>query len=155
MEKVLLINDCRFESAVMKDKLEKLNYKVKISEEFNAMEKVLSYHPDIVVANLIMKDSNGDSLLAKIKNMNKNIICILSSCSSVKKEQYNPSFVDEVINTPVDDNKLRSILEGFNENKKVQESYAFCPFCGKHLIHESDTIKFCPFCGHSLIKELT
>lgn len=155
MKKVLLVNDCRFESAVMKDKLEKLSYEVKTSEESNAMEKVLSYHPDIVVANLIMKDFNGDSLLAKVKNINKNIICMLSSCSPVKKEQYNPSFVDEVINTPIDDKKLRSILEGFNENKKVQNSYDFCPFCGRRLMHEGETIKFCPFCGHSLIKDLT
>lgn len=150
MKKVLLVNDCRFESAVMKDKLAKLNYEVRVSDELSAVEETLSYHPDMVIANLIMKSTQGDALLSEIKKVDKSIVCILSSCSPVKKEQFNSGCVDEVINTPINDNNFKIIMESCTGIKKRQASYAFCPFCGKSLGNEKESIRFCPFCGHRL-----
>jgi two-component system, chemotaxis family, chemotaxis protein CheY len=154
VKKVLLVNDCRFESAVMKDKLEKLNYEVRISDELSAVEKALSYHPDMVIANLIMKNTQGDALLSEIKNVDKSIICILSSCSHVTKKQFSSACVDEVINTPVDDYKLKSIIGSCINAEKRKVPYAFCPFCGKSLGKRNELIRFCPFCGKKVAEGL-
>lgn len=150
MKKVLLVNDCKFESAVMRDKLERLNFEVSISGEADVHKRVLQYAPDIVISNLIMRKVKGDALLKSIKESNKNIAGILSSCNPIKKEDFDSRYVDDIINTPIDDEKLKKIMDKYTSNKTEERKYLFCPYCGKSLNEENQSIRFCPYCGSIL-----
>lgn len=111
MKKVLVINDCKFESTIMKDYLSDVGYDVKVTSEFGAIIEARIFQPDILIANLIMKSTTGDKLISKIKAENSEIICILSSCDNIKLEDFSDSRVDEVINTPVNRDRLNEILD--------------------------------------------
>jgi two-component system, chemotaxis family, chemotaxis protein CheY len=139
MSKILLINDCKFESFIMKDILDNIGHEVEISNEFEAIEKVKFYYPDIVIVNLIMKSIQGDELIKKIKSSNKDIKCILSSSNQIKLESYKNKKVDAVIHTPINNSELINALECNTNNK-----FIFCPYCGEKL---NNGFNFCPKCG--------
>lgn len=141
MEKVLIVNDCKFESMILKDMLCDLDYDVEITNEFEAIRKVKEYSPDVVIANLIMKQTKGDILIQNIRIRYPQIRCILSSCNSLRLEDYVPEKVDGIIHTPVDKEALKAVLKA----KKV----SFCPYCGNKI----DTLSgahFCAYCGKKI-----
>ncbi|ERI94135.1 response regulator receiver domain protein [Clostridiales bacterium oral taxon 876 str. F0540] len=149
MSKVLLINDCKFESMVMRDILDEMGYDVEIANEFEAVEKTKYSYPDIVIANLIMKSVLGDELLQKIKNNNRKIRCILSSNNPIQLNDFKDKNVDAVIHTPINRDELSAALKNNIESAELQEiKFKFCPYCGGKL---SGDFKFCPDCGHKLI----
>lgn len=139
MSRILLVNDCKFESFIMKDILINVGHEVEISNEFEAIDKVKSNYPDIVIANLIMKNIQGDELINRIKNYKEEIKCILSSSNPIKLENYKNKKIDAVIHTPINKVELINALESTMDNK-----FRFCPYCGEKLNNE---YKFCPRCG--------
>lgn len=145
MSKILLVNDCKFESFIMKDILDNMGYEVESSNEFQALEKVEFSYPDIVIANLIMKSIQGDDLIEKIKKNNDEIRCILSSSNPINLESYKNKKVDAVIHTPIDKNELIKALEA-KANK--DNNFKFCPYCGEKLNNSS--FIFCPKCGKKI-----
>ncbi|NMM65437.1 response regulator [Clostridium sp. P21] len=159
MEKIILINDSKFESIIMKDMLSNLKYEVIITNEYGALAKIKNVNPDIVICNLIMKDITGDKLIKNIKAINKNIICILSSSNEIKLEDYPKKYIDEIIHIPVKKEELVAILNKFlhgndNENSEnpdnSSDGFAFCPYCGQKLDRINNNFLFCPFCGKKI-----
>lgn len=149
MSKILLINDCRFESIIMEDMLLSFGYEIKRSTEESALDEYKNYMPDVTIVNLIMKNTTGDQLISKIKDIDDKVICLLSSCNRIKREDFDMRLVDGIIHTPIESNKLKETLDR-HLNNKVAKEYLFCPFCGKKLQDGFKESNECPFCGHNL-----
>lgn len=148
MSKVLLINDCKFENLIMKDILDKMGYEVEVADEYNALEKVKFLYPDIVIANLIMKSTQGDELIEKIKKNISEVKCILSSSNSITIENYRNKNVDAVIHTPINKSELEKALEAkIKPIEKKDNKFKFCPYCGNKL---NGDFAFCPYCGQKI-----
>lgn len=165
MKKILVINDCKFESIVMKDCLSDIGYSVKIASEYDAIIETRKFQPDILIANLIMKNTTGDKLISKIKSENSQIICLLSSCDPIKLEDFIENKVDEVINTPVNKDRLSETLDKVTkdcDNIKIRKNSVDTII--KRLVNKSNRKQedvsldkksslsvsrflFCPFCG--------
>lgn len=176
MKKILIVNDCRFESIIMKDCLNDIGYNAEITNEYDVFLQIRKFEPDVVIANLIMKDTTGDKLIEYIKSIDSKIVCLLSSCDVIKREEFIDNKVDEVIHTPIDKLKLANILnkvlsksEEYTTsttiiNKKIVhsnipviseidnniKSFSFCPYCGKKLISTDKNFLFCPYCGQKM-----
>ena len=159
MRKVLLVNDSLFENIVLKDILETIDCKVEMSNEFEALEVMDKFAPNIVIANLIMKETTGDILLNKMKAECPELKTILSSSSNVKLRDLRENKIDYFIQIPVKkeeveklmsrvedtiDIKTTTIIE--NEEKKIK----FCANCGENLKDFSLNSKFCPYCGNKI-----
>jgi len=67
MKKVLLVNDSKFESMILKDMLVSIGYIAGIADEYDAIEKVQDMRPDYIIINRVMKEIYGDELASKIK----------------------------------------------------------------------------------------
>lgn len=148
MSKVLLINDCRFESMIMRDILDGMGYDVEISNEYEALNKVKYSYPDIVIANLIMKSIQGDELIEEIKDTREGIKCILSSSNPITLDNYKNKRVDAVIHTPVNKAELMKALESKAQaSVKTDAGFKFCPYCGDKL---TANYAFCPYCGKKI-----
>lgn len=146
MEKVLIINDCKFESMILKDILMDLGYKIKITDEYLALNEIQNFSPNIVIANLVMKRVNGDKLIKKIKDVDEKVFCILSSSNELSIENYTQCRVDAVIKTPVTPSDLKNAMEGLKYNTENDSSnYEFCPYCGNKL--KNTSFVYCPYCG--------
>ncbi|MCY6355441.1 response regulator [Clostridium sp. ZS2-4] len=147
MKKVLLINDCKFEKMIIKDLLIRLGYSVQLGDEYEALSKTKEFSPDIIIVNLIMKETTGDRLIKKLKDINSSSICVLSSSNSLDIDDYKENGVDRVIQTPVNEEKLKMALAK-KENHEIK--LRFCPYCGNKLDEMFKKIIFCPFCGEHL-----
>ncbi|MBV7276284.1 two-component system response regulator [Clostridium thailandense] len=168
MEKVLIVNDCKFERVIIKDCLVDIGYDVEIASEFDAIIKVKKFKPDILIANLIMKNTTGDELIKKIKSENSQIICLLSSCDLIRREDYLENGIDEVIHTPINRTELsrifNTVIERHNVRKSRMKNQGIItensnsgsirgkqdngsdPKCSTSSVKFS----FCPFCGQNL-----
>ncbi|ABN51408.1 MAG TPA: response regulator [Hungateiclostridium thermocellum] len=111
MKKVLLVNDSKFESMILKDMLVSIGYIAGIADEYDAIEKVQDMRPDYIIINRVMKEIYGDELASKIKARFPEIKCILSSCDSISIDDYKNSGIDAVIRTPVDQYRLKAVLK--------------------------------------------
>jgi two-component system, chemotaxis family, chemotaxis protein CheY len=155
MQKVLLINDCRFESLIMKDMLKNIGYEVSITDEYEAMSEVREFAPDIIICNLIMKEIKGNLLIRRINAMHPEIKCYLSSSNELKLEDYKNDRVNEIIHTPVKPESLEKILKGKEKEYKgntseSQRKFSFCSYCGGKLENLNINAAFCPYCGSKL-----
>jgi len=65
MKKVLLVNDSKFESMILKDMLVSIGYIAGIADEYDAIEKVQDMRPDYIIINRVMKEIYGDELASK------------------------------------------------------------------------------------------
>ena len=121
MDKVLLVNDCKFESYIMRDMLINLGYNVIISNEINAVSDFQELKCDSIIANYIMKEKTGDKILQQIKYMYPETRCILSSSNDMGLEDFQGSVIDGFIHTPVTKEKLKKIMQkdkqSFSEHK--------------------------------------
>ncbi len=156
MEKVLLVNDCKFESFIMKDMLDNLGYEVNTTNEYGVFIKIERFKPDIIICNLIMKNINGDNLIKNIKIKNSKMICVLSSSNLIQLKDYKKNNVDEIIHTPIEKEDLETILKKitykFNKTEKSDmhsQKFSFCPYCAGKL-DNSKNFLFCPYCGKKL-----
>lgn len=171
MKKILIVNDCRFESLIIKDCLNDIGYSVEVTNEYDVFLQIRRFQPDIVIANLIMKDTTGDKLIEYIKSTNPGIICLLSSCDIIKLEDFVEQKVDEVIHTPVNEFKLSEILNkalSITENsdvdvsrQRIKESFGKTgeknsKHDNVHVLNEAskdrknNEFSFCPYCGAKL-----
>ena len=114
MKKILIINDSKFESLVMKDMLNSNGHEVSIGTEFNALEKVKDFRPEYVILNYEMKEIKGDKLAQIIKEQDSNIKCILNSNSPININDFNEKKVTAVFQTPVSSEKLDEIINKIN-----------------------------------------
>ncbi|MEW9096346.1 MAG: response regulator [Clostridiaceae bacterium] len=150
MKKILVVNDSKFESYILKDLLIQLGYDVEITNEYSAIYEINKYSPDVVIANLIMKETSGDLLIKKIKDMKKDTKCLLSSCNNLNIEDFRYNKVDGIIKTPVKLDDLNIILKSFfTVNDRLD--FLFCPFCGGKIGEQ--LYAFCPYCGNKLKNE--
>lgn len=160
MNKVILINDCKFESFIMEDMLSDLGYSVVSTNEGEALSKIKKINPDIVICNLIMKNITGDKLIKSIKDKNQHIICMLSSSNLIRIEDYDKNYIYDIIHTPIDKDELGTILNKVAQKDKIvqkdneeinldkiKDEFSFCPYCGEKL---KEGFLFCPSCGHKI-----
>jgi len=146
MEKrALLINDSRFESLILKDMLQGLDYSVEIADEFEALYTMERYQPDLVIVNYIMQQTRGDKLIQLMKAGMPDMKCVLSSNSDIKMSDFSGGHVDAILHTPVSQFLLESVLKRIDLQEKVEEE-GLCPHCKKDL-KAFPNISFCPFCG--------
>ncbi|MGE5632827.1 MAG: response regulator [Caulobacteraceae bacterium] len=172
MNRILVINDSRFESMILNDTLSQMGYNVKITDEYDAMNQVQSFSPDVVLVNYIMRDTSGDQMADRIKSGSSKVRCILTSSNNIDRKSLSSNKVDAIIKTPVNKSELETVLRGFaganheenTENNRLKSSlkewkdraaadaaFKFCPSCGKTLDSSADKkYRFCPYCGQSL-----
>lgn len=173
MERVLLINDCKFESMIMKDMLESFQYEVKITTEYYALLQVRDYDPDIVIANMIMKEILGYELISKIKKQKPEVICLLSSSNDIALEKFKAFNVDAVIHTPVKKDTLYDILNNITKKEacksKDENNAKDAEMIIRRLVNktansektlETTNIKetkvtFCPYCGQKFNESMS
>ena len=108
--KVIIINDSKFECLVLSDLLKKINFNPIVCDEKNSVMKVIDENPSIAIVNYVMKELTGDKLAKKIKLVNPGIKCIMSSCNSLDQGEYEDDFIDAVIKTPIQAEKLVDII---------------------------------------------
>lgn len=155
-KKALLVNDSKFESLVLRDMLNRLDYDVEIADEFDALYAIEQFSPDIVIVNYIMQDTKGDKLIQTIKSDQPAIKCLLSSSSQVKTEQFPEEKIDGILKTPVSMFALKDMLrridfkleDSFMSSNEVGKRY--CVYCNKEITDFGEQIVFCPFCGDEL-----
>lgn len=128
MEKVLVVNDCRFEEIILKDLLEDMNYTVRVEDEESAINGVNEFSPDIVIINLVMRKSKGNEVIKQIKKMQPSTRCILSSSNLIELKDYQEYGVDEVLHTPINQDKLTEVLRDKERLNGIR-----CPYCGKNI----------------------
>jgi len=128
VEKVLVVNDCRLEEIILKDLLEDMNYTVRVEDEESAINGVNEFSPDIVIINLVMRKSKGNEVIKEIKKMNPSTRCILSSSNLIELKDYKEYGVDEVLHTPINQDKLTEVLRD-----KERLNVIRCPYCGKNI----------------------
>lgn len=114
MGKVLIVNDSRFESMILKDLLSQLGYNVSITDEYDAVKQVQSFSPDVVLANYVMKDTLGDQLIEKIKARRPEVLCILTSNSIINPDSLKSKKVDAILRTPVSKKDMEAVLHKLN-----------------------------------------
>ena len=110
MARVLIVNDSRFESMILKDTLSQLGYNVSITDEYSAVKQVQAFTPDVVLANYVMKDTFGDQLIERIKVRYPQIKCILTSNSELSRDDLKSGKVDAILKTPADKEALEDML---------------------------------------------
>ena len=141
----------------MRDMLERLGYKVEISNEFDAYGALDHFKPEVVIANLIMKKITGDILLNKMKLENPNLKTILSSSNDIKAVDLKDKKIDSFIKIPVKPDIIEKVLLNFKENVTRKEINVkqtvrnkFCSECGSDLRELNINSKFCANCGCKL-----
>lgn len=167
MEKVLVINDSKFERLVLTDLVKRLGYEVQGSSEYNGWECFLSFEPDIVIANLNMSHVQGNELLGDMKAARPETRCLLSSCSPINSGFINRQGVDSILHTPVSLEELDRALSSTQDvpvelssaapTMPVEEDtlapssgFSFCPYCGQPFEGQEFSYVFCPYCGEKL-----
>ncbi len=157
----MLVNDSRFESLILKDLLNKLEYEVELADEFDAVYQVEMFEPELVVVNYIMRETRGDKLIQLIKAGRPDIVCLLSSSSSVHKSDFTDFVLDGVIRTPVSMFTLRDVLRRVDDDRHQDDKKSvavkekelegrFCDHCNADISAFNEAIVFCPFCGEEI-----
>lgn len=163
-KKALLINDSKFESLILRDLLNQLNYDVELADEYDAMYEVEQFTPDVVIVNYIMQDTTGDKLIQHIKKGKPLTKCLLSSSSPVKLSDFENHIIDGVLRTPVSLFTLKDVLHRVGEvrmdanyymtgldNKPIlRSSKRYCESCNQEITTFGENIVFCPYCGDEI-----
>lgn len=116
MKRVLLINDSKFESIILKDMLSEMGYDVRIGDEFSAVQLVRQYDPHVLIANLVMRQTRGDQLISIVKMANPNIICLISSSSPISMKEFRFRKIDGVFQTPTSQSALAKLLNEISQS---------------------------------------
>jgi CheY-like chemotaxis protein len=159
----------------MRDTVGRLGYDVKTADEYDGLNMVDSFDPEIVITNLNMNETSGDVLINVIKQKNPLIKCYLCSCSDIKQEKLRNRYIDGFFKTPISPGGLEQILTAKGEaavgsgteilqpepeqdrvlnmeNRPAGEEvgvrkFAFCPYCGQSMAGHEAAFAFCPYCG--------
>lgn len=163
MNRVLIVNDSRFERLFLKDLVSNLGFEAIATDEYGSMRQVESLLPEMVIVNYTMTGMTGDELIARIKSIHPEIKCLLSSCSNLNPERYPR--VDGVLHTPIEREALHQMLHRLLDNNLAGPgpqaeisfhpaaragNFQFCPYCGQGLQALGTEIAFCPYCGQKL-----
>lgn len=156
-KKALLVNDSKFESLILRDMLNKLDYDVEIADEFDAVYEVEQFCPDVIIVNYIMQETTGDELIRQIKLGQPTAKCVLSSNSAVKMSDFNGKRIDGILHTPISMFSLKDTLLQLSQLSKeldsdVQEKVElrYCNSCNQDITIFGKSIGFCPYCGDEL-----
>lgn len=153
-KKALLVNDSKFESLILRDMLNKLDYEVEIADEFDAVYEVEQFNPDVIIVNYIMQETTGDELIDEIKNGCPTAKCLLSSNSTIKISAFSGKKIDGILQTPASMFSLTDTLErlgiGSLSKNNSSEPIRSCRSCNKDLSELVEHIVFCPFCGEKI-----
>ncbi|MGF7184684.1 two-component system chemotaxis response regulator CheY [Desulfitispora alkaliphila] len=142
--KVLLVNDSKFERMVLKDILLQLGCNVVATDEYQAIDQLHSFSPNIAIANYNMSEITGDKLLTQLKERAPELTCFICSCSEIKLDNSFNNVVTGTFTTPTNPQKLQRIL--FSKTTTATNS---CPQCTEKLDKGTD-YSFCPYCGCKL-----
>lgn len=161
-KRALLINDSKFESLILRDMLNKLDYDVELADEFDAVYEVEQFGPDIVIVNYIMQETTGDQLIQRIKSGVPETKCVLSSSMTVKLTDFKGKKIDGILRTPVSIFTLKDLLCRIGEAKvdteyllgalasNLSETRRFCSGCNQDITALGEHIVFCPYCGEEI-----
>lgn len=122
MKRAILINDSRFESLILKDLLQQLDYDVEIADEYDAIYLIEQFDPDLVVVNYIMRQTRGDKLIQLIKAGIPDTICLLSSSSAIKSSQFSGDFIDGILHTPISMFTLKDVLQRVARRRSLESN---------------------------------
>lgn len=111
MQKVLIVNDSRFEAIILRDILSSMGYTVMVTDEFQVFKHVAEFIPDGIIVNHIMRGTRGDALISRLKIQNPLLKCFLSSSSLLETEKMATGDIDGFIKTPVDRERIKKIFE--------------------------------------------
>lgn len=113
MKKLLLVNDSKFETMVLKDFLESQGFNVKTSNEIDYIRDSKVFSPEIIMVNYILKNTTGDLILKYLKELLKDgFISVLTSSDENKlKDLVQKEYIDLAISTPLNQEKIQKILE--------------------------------------------
>ena len=160
MKRILLVNDCKLESIIMKDKLINIGYQVETCNEYGVFSKISRFNPEVVIVNFVMKEITGDKLAEKIKIKKPNMVCILSSCDKINFKHFSEKGVDEVINTPIEEKELSMLINKTiskcqakdiePEDVKIEHKEDSEIQQGDVLTILKKVILFCPHCGGNI-----
>ena len=120
--KILIVDDNKNIAFLLKSFLEEIDYDVIVSHNgIDALEKVKSLKPDIMILDLLMEGIDGMEVLRRIRLFNKSIGIIVVSAvvnEDIAKEALAKG-ADEYITKPIDYNYLsESILFDLVMRKK-------------------------------------
>lgn len=149
-KRALLVNDSKFESRILKDMLQQLDYSVEIADEFDALYAIERFEPNVVIVNYIMEQTRGDKLIQLMKAGMPQIKCILSSSNSIRLSEFKGHHVDAVLHTPVSMYILETVINQIESSDDYVEEDSICPSCHKDLADFTVDLAFCPYCGERL-----
>ncbi len=120
--KILIVDDNKNIAFLLKSFLEEIDYDVIVSHNgIDALKKVKSLKPDIMILDLLMEGIDGMEVLRRIRLFNKSIGIIVVSAvvnEDIAKEALAKG-ADEYITKPIDYNYLsESILFDLIMRKK-------------------------------------
>ncbi|MBN2221434.1 MAG: response regulator, partial [Vallitaleaceae bacterium] len=121
MKRALLVNDSKFESLILKDMLQKMNFLVEIADEFDALYSMERFEPHVVIVNYVMQQTSGDKLIRLMKAGMPRVKCLLSSNSNIRLSDFRGGYVDGIVHTPVSKFLLESALESIGEYTTFEE----------------------------------
>lgn len=156
MNRVLIINDSRFERLFLKDVVATLGFEAYATDEFGSLRQVDNLQPEMVIVNYTMSGMTGDKLVKSIKEKYPQVKCLLSSCSELDPRKFPR--VDGIVHTPVERDHLQDLLQRLLVTQESRSSveaaeeihYQYCPYCGQELPGTGNKMAFCPFCGHKI-----
>jgi DNA-binding NarL/FixJ family response regulator len=99
---------------VMKDMLSDLGYEVYTADEYGVLSKIKELSPNILICNLLMKETRGNLIIAKVKEVFSDIKCYVSSNDDIRIESFRGNNVDGVIKTPTKVDELKKIIGSIN-----------------------------------------
>lgn len=139
---VIIVNDSKFETRILKDILFKLGMNPLISDEYMILRDIKHHRPFMVIVNYILEDSTGDRIIEEIKRKAPKTVCILSSSNLLLMKDFSSSPIDQIMKTPITIDKMKEILKDYLPKKNNQ-----CIKCGKII---QDDFNICPYCGTQL-----
>jgi DNA-binding NtrC family response regulator len=111
MGKILVINDSKFESRILKDMMMLLGYNVEVTCETEYLKLIDSYNPDCVVVNYILKNTDGFKIAKIIKDKNPKIKCVIQSSETDISQKLGAENIDGVFLTPIKIDLLEKVLK--------------------------------------------
>ncbi|MGK7922861.1 MAG: PleD family two-component system response regulator [Trichodesmium sp.] len=127
-KKILIVDDCEIVRKLCSNLLSKIGLKTtSASNGLEALEKVKSEHPDLVILDIIMPEMNGYQVCRQLKSRPEtmNIPVLFCSSKNAEVDVYwaMKQGADGYISKPVKNSELMEIMQRFNMIKNVSEKY--------------------------------
>lgn len=124
--RILVADDDRFYHRIFSDLIDGLGYEsLCVSDGFEAIEKVRSFAPDILIVDVVMPGLDGFEVTRRLKadaaSMHLPIVIVTSLAdrdSKLKGLQYG---ADELLSKPVDETEFRARLRNLLKVKRYED----------------------------------